>query len=750
MKATRLPIALAIAAMPFALHAEEAGLPTVVITGSPIKEAPSASSVDQAQIARMRAATSDTASLLADVPGVSLYGAGGVSSLPAVHGMADDRLRIKVDGMDLAAACPNHMNPPLSYLDPSNVGVINVYAGIAPVSTGGDSIGGTIVAEPPAPEFAAPGQENIVKGQIGAFYRSNNAAKGGNASAIWANDMINLTYSGAYAQADNYTASKDFKSTTPTGRTGHTLPLDEVGSSAYEVRNQTLGLAVKNANHLVEAKFGYQDIPYELYPNQRMDMLGNTEKRYNLRYLGSFDWGALEARAYHETVRHHMDFGDDKQYYYGSAATILAPGMPMDTKSKTTGATIKASINLSQQDVLRVGGETLRYRLDDWWPPSPSVLPTGYTVGGMAPNTFWNINDGQRDRTALFSEWEANFSPQWLTLLGARYERVKTDAGTVQGYNNVYAGYITSANAFNARSRERTDNNWDLTALARYTPSQMQTIEFGYAQKTRSPNLYERYSWSQNGMALEMNNFVGDGNGYVGDPDLKPETAHTLSATFDWHADDRNWQIKATPYYTRVTDFIDAKRCVGSGTMMNSLCGGAANTTLTNKFVHLQYVNETARLYGLDLSGHLSLAKTDVGEFKFKGLLNYTNGKNLDTGEGLYNIMPLNAKLTFAHEYAGWSNGLEVVGVKAKSNVSDVRNEIRTAGYGLVNLRASYSWSQARVDFGIENLFDKFYYLPTGGAYTGQGMTMSTNGIPWGIAVPGMGRSLYAGLTVKF
>jgi iron complex outermembrane receptor protein len=32
---------------------------------------------------------------------VSLYGAGGVSSLPSVHGLADDRLRIQVDGMDL-------------------------------------------------------------------------------------------------------------------------------------------------------------------------------------------------------------------------------------------------------------------------------------------------------------------------------------------------------------------------------------------------------------------------------------------------------------------------------------------------------------------------------------------------------------------------------------------------------------------------------------------------------------------------
>jgi iron complex outermembrane receptor protein len=27
---------------------------------------------------------------------------------------------------------------------------------------------------------------------------------------------------------------------------------------------------------------------------------------------------------------------------------------------------------------------------------------------------------------------------------------------------------------------------------------------------------------------------------------------------------------------------------------------------------------------------------------------------------------------------------------------------------------------------------------------------MSLNGIPWGIAVPGMGRSLYAGVNFKF
>jgi len=40
--------------------------------------------------------------------------------------------------------------------------------------------------------------------------------------------------------------------------------------------------------------------------------------------------------------------------------------------------------------------------------------------------------------------------------------------------------------------------------------------------------------------------------------------------------------------------------------------------------------------------------------------------------------------------------------------------------------------------------------LARGGVYTGQGTTMSATGVPYGIAVPGAGRSIYAGVTVKF
>ena len=737
-------LSAALAAMPcIAFAAGEVNtLDAVVVVGQRSAERFDGEDVGSKRLSAQRAATSDTASLLRDIPGVSLYGAGAVSSLPAIHGMADDRVRVKLDGMDLISSCPNHMNPALSYIDPTNVGTIKVYAGITPVSVGGDSIGGTIVAETPAPEFAAPGQASLFKGEAGAFYRSNNSARGGNLAATYATDAFNITYSGATSAADNYKAAGDFKTFSATGNGTNTLPLNEVGSSAYKTTNQTLGVAFKGANHLIEAKLGLQDMPKQLYPNQRMDLLDNEQRSLNLRYLGQLAWGTLDARIYNERVKHFMEFGPDKMFAYTAGNT--SQGMPMKTEGKTTGASIKANIDLSKQDILRVGGELQQYRLNDWW---PAVVGSA----GMGPNDFQNINNGERDRTALFGEWERRLNKEWLTLLGLRFERVNTNAGMVHGYNLATAptagaggmmNQTRDAVGFNNANRDKTDNNWDLTALARYAANTTQDIEFGFARKVRSPNLYERYSWSTANMMSIMNNYVGDGNGYIGDVNLKPEKAHTLSATFDWHAANRDWEFKATPYYTRVTDYIDAVQWNGTTNVSRS-------PLLTNQFVVLKYTNQSARLYGIDLSGRMPLAKTGFGELGLKGLLNYTNGKNRDTGDELYNIMPLNARLTLTQKLGGWDNGVELVMVDAKSKVSDARNEIKTPGYGLVNLRASYSWKQTRVDFGVENLFDKFYSLPLGGAYTGQGTTMGL-ALPWNVAVPGMGRSLYAGVNYKF
>lgn len=764
MSLARKPIVLAVAlTLPAVgmfstgIHAAEdktATLPEVTVSATRADTATAVGStqLDAASLAAKRAATSDAASLLDNVPGVSIYGAGGVSGLPVIHGLADDRLRIKVDGMDLISACGNHMNPPLSYIDPTNMGSIQVFAGITPVSVGGDSIGGTILASSPAPEFAAAGQGRLLKGEAGAFYRSNGNATGGNLAATIANEKLSMSYSGSTVESDNYKAGGNFKPAGPAYVNPPQAPAvsvpwlagDEVGSSAYKSQNQSLGFALRHENHQVELKLGYQHIPYQGFPNQRMDMTSNKSEQVNLRYTGQYDWGALQARAYHEHTRHKMDFLGDKEFWYynATAARPLAGGMPMDTEGRNSGALIKADIVLSGRDTLRVGGEYQRYRFNDWWDPSGA---------GMWPNTFWDIRDGQRDRYAAFAEWEARWNPQWLSQFGVRNETVKMDTGTVQGYSTNYAA---EANAFNAKDRSRTDNNWDLTALARYMQDSSRSYEFGYARKTRSPNLYERYSWSTGGMAMNMINMVGDGNGYVGNLDLQPEVAHTLSVTADWHdAGQKDWGLKVTPYYTYVQDYINARRCSTGDTLMASSSCTAANLTNTNSFVFLKYANQDARLYGLDVSGHFPLASnTGFGSFTATGLLNYVRGKTASgTDDDLYNIMPLNAKLAIVQHTGSWTNTVEAQFVDAKDEVSQIRNEMKTGGYGLLNLRSSYAWKQARFDVGVDNVFDRLYNHPLGGAYVGQGRTMPpTGGSPYGYVVPGMGRSIYAGVNVKF
>ena len=729
-------------------------LPAVTVRAEPEQALPERQGMGRIELAPRRAATSDTARLLADVPGAALNAAGGVSSLPSLHGLADDRLRIKVDGMDLIASCPNHMNPALSYIDPTQLGALTVYAGLSPVSSGGDSIGGSILAESRGPEFATAEQGTLNKGEVGASYRSNNNARSLNLSATHATQNFSLRYDGSLSKADNYTAGDDFKDYDFTGRVGHTLPRDEVGSTAYFTRNHALSLAFKRDEHLFEARLGVQDMPYQLYPNQRMDMLGNDQRSLNLGYTGQMDWGVLQARLYHETVDHFMDFGADKRYWYGSASggsTALdglpcspigpscAAGMPMYTEGKTTGLTVKGEVNLKDGDLLRLGTELQQYSINDWWPPSGA---------GMWPGTFWNIRDGERNRTALFAEWEGQLKPQWKGLLGARVERVTMDAGDVVGYNPAGGGNQgRDAALFNAAEHASADNNVDLTALARWTVSPTQTIEFGFAHKERSPNVYEKFPWSTWQMAALMNNFVGDGNGYVGNLALKPEKANTLSATFDWHAEDQRWGFKATPYVTRVSDYIDAVQ-------WNAATNLPATTLVVDKFSVLKYVNQSARIYGLDLSGHLPLAQNAWGQWGLKGLLNLTRGKNLETGDGLIHIMPVNARLTLTQQQGGWRNSAELVMVGAKTHVATTRNEVTTPGYALVNLRGSYSWGDVRLDFGVENLFDRFYYLPTGGAYVGQDTTMSNPALPnypqWGTAVPGMGRSFYVGMNLSF
>lgn len=658
--------------------------------------------------------SSDSASLVTDLPGGAAWGAGGVSSLPAINGFGADRLQVAINSMLISPACPNEMNPPLSFVNPAMIAKMRAYLGVGPVSVGGDYIGSRIDVTTAPPAFTPAQAGWVASTQLSSFFRSNGNAYGVDATATLANHDTSVTYTGGWVRSGNYKAGD-----------GTTIK-----STLYETQNHAISISKQTFGNLFTFQVGGQFIPYQGYVNQYMDMVYNRGLYANGRYEGVFDWGKFEASAFVHQIRHTMGF--------------IAPDkigeMPMDTRSLDTGYALKATVALSGHDLLRVGNELALNRLDDWWNPVAGSMM-------MSPNTFININGGTRDRVGTFAEWERHWDRQWTSIVGLRNDVVWMSNDNVQGYNAM--SYGADAAAFNALDRARTDVHVDGSALIRYEPNDVSQYELGFARKTRSPNLYERYAWSTNAMAMQMIGWFGDGNGYVGDVDLRPEKAHTVSFTAGWHDPaQRVWGVKVTSYASYVQDYIDVDRCATA----NCLASNPANLTANTGFVYLKFANHDARLYGINVEGRLTAWDDPIyGQGTLRGLIGYVRGQRTD-GVDLYHMMPINAKLALDHRLGGWTNSVELQLVGSKDQVSQVHNELTTPGYALVNLRTGYQWQHVRLDLGIDNLFNQNYYLPLGGAdlVDYKVVSMMGSSAAYGYNVKGPGRSFNARLSVNF
>ncbi|MBI5615635.1 MAG: TonB-dependent receptor [Gammaproteobacteria bacterium] len=657
----------------------------------------------------------DTAALLDAHPGVSLYTGGGASALPVIHGLNDERVNVLVNGMRTTSACANHMNPALSYLPANQVGGIEVLAGVAPVSLGGDSLGGTIAVDSPALRYAE-GDAPLVSGALAGGYRSVSDSLRGSLEALLATKVASLEYTGSIERAHSYDDGRG----------------DRVRDTLFKTENHAFAFGMKQGTHSFTLRAAHQSIPYQGFVNQYMDMVGNESNSVNGEYAGAFGWGELEARAYWQEVGHEMGF-----FTHEKTGT-----MPMETYGVDVGYSLKAQLPIAERHVLRLGHEYHRFTLEDKWAPVPGSMM-------MGPNTFVNINDGERDRYALFAEAESKWNAQWTTLLGLRLDAVETDAGRVQAYSPaaMVGGMMmgmpnpdaAAATAFNARDRSRSDANFDLTAQLSYEPGATARYELAYARKSRAPNLYERYAWGLGTMAMTMNGWFGDLNGYVGDPDLQPETAHTVSASFRWHdAARRRWLLDVTPYYTRVEDYIDVDT-IGTYHPLGNL-----GVTLGL----LRFANHGAELHGLDVAGQLKLWNdARYGEGRLKTTLGYVDGERTDGGN-LYHQMPVDTKLALEQRLGAFRNAFEVRIVGAKDDVDTRRSELATDAYTLMNVRTSYTWQKLTVDFSITNLADEFYRLPLGGVDYAD---WKANGGVGGLyGVPGPGRSFNVGLGLKF
>ncbi|KTF17546.1 TonB-dependent receptor [Pseudoalteromonas sp. H103] len=624
-------------------------------------------------------------SLLSNL-GVDFSAAGGVSNLPILNGLMGDRVKVLVDGADVTAACANHMNSPLSYISANQITSYKVVAGVSPISAGGDNIAGVISVNSISPQYGESSDLAWHSGYVSAKYSSIDNGRKLGVGARLASDTFSFNYQGSFSDADSYKNGNG----------------DVVLDTLYRAQNHSLTAAMRDDKQQLVIKLTHQKIPYQGFANQYMDMTDNTSYGAIAQYKHSFENSEFEGQVNWHSVKHEMGF-------FSKEKTGM---MPMETDSQDISTQLKWRINLDKNSTLLLGQEYYNYRIDDWWPAIE-----GSTM--MGPNDYVNINNGKRERIALFAEYESQINKKLWLNTGVRVERVNTQVDEVQAYNDGMsmmdmgnmssmstANNAMAANDFNNADRNKTDTIIDVNLLANYQITLYDELQLGLARKNRAPNLYERYSWGVSNMATTMIGWYGDANGYIGNPELDVETANTISATYSKTAKDDAWRVSANVWYTDVNDYIDAN-IVRS---FNSY--GLANTSRNI----LQFSNVDATLYGakIDVSKSLYQSKP-FGEWVLTANVTSTRGKRDDTNQPLYQIKPLHTKLTLSQQIGLFENALSWEWVDTKSRVDFNRLENQTHSYNLVNLSSKATFNALTLSAEVTNLFDEFYELPLGG-----------------------------------
>lgn len=490
--------------MPAMAFADSYQLPDLVVVGKIPKNA-NVTDINTDGLASDN--SQDVAELLKQVPGAAVVRNGAQTGIVQVHGLFNERVKIKVDGMDITPACPNHMDPPLHYAPVDSLGQLEVIAGITPVSQGGDSIAGTVIANS-APAIFAKDDKLASQVKLHAGYTSGNDATNIGAAAGVANQTTSFGYRGENIHAKNYDTPRGTVADTGFTTTRHDIYW------AHQLESGQIRLDVGQHN---TRDAGTPALP--------MDMVKDDANKIALSYLGNTGLGAVEARVYVHDIDHLMD---NYSLRANTGMKMYAPA-----NSKNIGVTLGSKIGN-----FKYGAEYLTNDFNAY----------SQVVGGARKDMF---NNSRRDRLGLYGEWLGAIAQDWTLLAGIRGDRVSMNTDDiVYGYSATSSASQLVQPNFNALDHQRTDYNVDATLLAKYRVSAVQNYEFGLARKTRSPSILERYLWSSQQSSAGQ----ADGYSYLGNIDLKPEVSNQITAATEWKT--AVWQFKPTLYYNRVTDYI--------------------------------------------------------------------------------------------------------------------------------------------------------------------------------------------------
>lgn len=620
--------------------------------------------------AQGKTTTPDLAGWLNSLPGANVNRNGPVTGIAQFRGLYGDRVATTIDGQVIVGAGPNAMDTPLSYSTPLMVESMTAFRGIAPVSASMNTLGGAIDVKMRKAEIDHQDELNV-QGDMQAGYRTGTDA--GTLAGVFnfAKGDFGVMVYGNVQDGDSYEDAE--------GR--------EVAPTQFD--KQQYGTDIRYNKDELELGVGYHytDTTDSGTPALPMDIEFIYSNRVS--FDGSYqskDWtynwqlGYLDAE--HGMTNFHMRENSDPTRYRRNNATSDS----FDYKFEMAREFDSGEVTLG---------------VDGYSADHDSVITN--------PNNMMfevvNFNDVKDDRIGFYVEWQQKLA-DWNVHSGVRLKHAKSDAGEVStsmammmGNMGMMAGNLQDE--FNNADRSVDDTNLDFALSMQKEINDSFSAYIGLGVKNRAPSYQERYLWTP----MEATGGLADGNTYIGDINLKSETAYQTDLGLTYEQD--GVMISTHVYYQNIDDYIQ-----GTSLGMEDMTARMMAQMMAGDDNPLKFANVDAKLYGGDVNWSYQMADN----ISLTGIVSYVRGERRDIDDDLYRIAPLNAQVNVHYTGQDFIAKLNLTAVDAQDNVAETNDEQKTAGYGTVNLEGQYFVNaDVSIRAGIDNLLDKQYENHLGG-----------------------------------
>lgn len=343
---------------------------------------------------------------------------------------------------------------------------------------------------------------------------------------------------------------------------------------------------------------------------------------------------------------------------------------------------LTGQINDIQKNRVQANSVYLKNQLTERWHSTLTLSQAVDRSENFTPRNPWGPDYGRFTTTQDTLTWQNDLALGAAGQLTAGYEHQKQKVSSTQEFtvsnrqnNAVFAGWNGEFGASLLNASLRHDNN------SQFGGKTTGTLGYGY-------RVNEAVKLTANwGTAFRVPTFndlywPDDGNGYVGNPDLKPESSRNAEVGAEFSG--ALGKLKLAAFENRVDDLINGYDCSG---------GFPCTSSNVNK----------ATIKGVSLTGSTVLAGTTL-----RGNVNWQDPRDDITDKRLTYRSEWYGTLDVSRPFDQLTLGstLRVAG----SRYADSGNTKELGGYALVDLYADYALNPTtRLFARVNNAFDRDY-----------------------------------------